>query len=272
MGEIYKAAAQVIIWLGEGNSETASAFEALGSMGRARLAMYHSRQEEALELALTVSEQSKENISAVFEMPWFYRLWTVQEVALPDVEKVLVCCGKSGYPWDVLLNAGAYIQAHPTMKGRWDEATRLQRLISGRLMAARGQVKSHLFSAISGAPVVDTLSIFIAARQKQSTKPEDRVFSLYSVLKELVSLSLKYLRKLRLLSLEGSVPGYAPRSTVGHSATRFAILGAGLELSWMACDRPQATLSSLQFQCGWLVGLDMDFRGCSTTDHERNFH
>jgi hypothetical protein len=56
MGEIYKAAAQVIIWLGEGNSETASAFEALGSMGRARLAMYHSRQEEALELALTVSE------------------------------------------------------------------------------------------------------------------------------------------------------------------------------------------------------------------------
>ncbi|KAK5230901.1 hypothetical protein LTR72_000081 [Exophiala xenobiotica] len=180
MGEIYKAAAQVIIWLGEGNSETASAFEALGSMGRARLAMYHSRQEEALELALTVSGQSKENISAVFEMPWFYRLWTVQEVALPDVEKVL-----SGYPWDVLLNAGAYIQAHPTMKGRWDEATRLQRLISGRLMAARGQVKSHLFSAISGAPVVDTLSIFIAARQKQSTKPEDRVFSLYSVLKEL---------------------------------------------------------------------------------------
>jgi hypothetical protein len=193
MGEIYKAATQVIIWLGKGSSKTAAAFEALESIGRARLAMYHGRQEEALKLVLTVSEQTMENIAGVFAMPWFYRLWTVQEVTLPDVEKVLVCCGNSGYPWDILMNAGAYIQVHPKWSGRCDEATRLQRHISGRLMAARGQVKAHQGSTISSAvetprsslSLQTALSIFITAREKQSTKPEDRVFSLYSVLKEL---------------------------------------------------------------------------------------
>ena len=204
MGEIYKAAAQVIIWLGEGNSKTALAFASLGTIGRTRLAYYRGRREEALESVEAISAQTLEDLSHVFMMLWFYRLWTVQEVTLPDMEKVLVCCGHSGYPWETLMNAAAYIQVHPTLNGRWDEATRLQRHISGRLKAAKGQSEVLSGSMIPSADETPrnilsmrtALSILITAREKQSTKPEDRVFSLYSVFKELgVQIPLPDYRK-----------------------------------------------------------------------------
>jgi hypothetical protein len=197
MGDIYKSASSVIVWLGESDFETNQAFLALLDLGAAWVAINDEKssvsEQESEDLKRKLSEPSIKGLSSVFRRPWFYRLWTVQEVTLPRVENVIVYCGDFNYPWLQILYAASYLRVRTQFGGWWDEATRLQRHVSGRLLHVKAQSAHMGTGSLLGryAPLHNEVSpqsvlfILTTAREKQATFPEDRVLALYSLLKEL---------------------------------------------------------------------------------------
>jgi hypothetical protein len=99
MGDIYRRATTVVVWLGESDPATDKAFQDLLTLGHAWRAMGDTKEEASLREIHRRSDPMMNGISRVFQRPWFYRLWTVQEMTLPDVQNVLVYCGSFNYPW-----------------------------------------------------------------------------------------------------------------------------------------------------------------------------
>jgi hypothetical protein len=87
MGKIYTMAAVVHIWLGPELDGSSRAMELL---------------EQAASANNLMTDPSPEDVSAVvalFERPWWYRIWVVQEIILARNARLL--CGNSSICWEV---------------------------------------------------------------------------------------------------------------------------------------------------------------------------
>jgi hypothetical protein len=190
MGEIYKRAEQVVVWLGEGNPETELAMQRLleiGQVGINSRDKTHMTSTLGAIFGLGVSDASEDPIGPVFERSWFYRMWTVQEVTLPLVENVVMRCGSTSIPWLFLLMAVNYLKISKYKWGKWDEATYLQKHISGLLMDNRQPNFRAAFHPEQRNinPYKGILHILAAAREKKATEPKDKIFALFGVMKDL---------------------------------------------------------------------------------------
>jgi len=189
MGEIYKRAEQVVVWLGEGDERTELAMQRLSDIGQIGSGNDKAHMVSTLKLIFGtgVRDPSEDPIGPVFERSWFYRVWTVQEVTLPLVENVVVHCGSIMFPWIFLLIAVNYLKISKYRWGKWDEATHLQKRISGLLMDKRQPGFRQIFD--SGPKNVDPyqgiLQILASAREKKATEPKDKIFALFGMMKEL---------------------------------------------------------------------------------------
>lgn len=189
MGEIYKRAQQVVVWLGESDSRTELAMQRLLDIGQvgSKNDKAHLASTFGLIFGAGVHNPSEDSLGPVFERSWFYRVWTVQEVTLPLVENIVVRCGSIVFPWIFLLMAVNYLKISKYRWGKWEEATHLQKYISGLLMDKRPDGFRAIFDYEPNN--VDSyqgvLQILASARAKKATKPEDRIFALFGVMKEL---------------------------------------------------------------------------------------
>lgn len=189
MGEIYKLASRVIVWLGENDSSTEQAIQRLSDIGKIGQEKDKERTESALHLVfgLGVKDVSDDPIGPLFKRSWFHRMWTIQEATLALVENVVIYCGEQTLPWISLVLAVGYLKASKYKWGQWDEAMQLQTHISDLLMNRRySGVHDVLDSTPSRANSYrGLLQILAWAREKASTEPKDKVFALFGVLKEL---------------------------------------------------------------------------------------
>ena len=190
MGDIYKRARQVVVWLGEGNPRTELAMQRLLEIGQVGInSRDRTHMTSTLEaiFGLGVSDASEDPIGPVFERSWFYRMWTMQEVTLPLVENVVVWCGSASLPWFFLLMAVNYLKIAKYKWGKWDEATYLQKHISGLLMDTRQSTFRAAFPPEQSNinPFKGILHILAAAREKKATEPKDKIFALFGVMKDL---------------------------------------------------------------------------------------
>lgn len=189
MGEIYKGAEQVVVWLGEGDGRTELAMQRLLDIGQVGIGKDKAHMASTFELIFgtSVRDPSEDPIGPVFERSWFYRVWTVQEVTLPLIENVVVHCGSVMLPWIFLLMAVNYLNISKYRWGKWDEATRLQKRISGLLMDKRQPGFRGIFDSepTNVEPYHGILQILASARKKRATEPKDYIFALFGVMKEL---------------------------------------------------------------------------------------
>ncbi|EQB51095.1 hypothetical protein CGLO_09402 [Colletotrichum gloeosporioides Cg-14] len=87
MGDIYKSARQVVVWLGEAADDSHLVFE-------------HLKDESAKKSWPNVSKPTprlRRAWLALITRPWFFRTWVIQEVALS--RKAVVMCGEDAAPW-----------------------------------------------------------------------------------------------------------------------------------------------------------------------------
>jgi hypothetical protein len=140
-----------------------------------------------LVMGNAVRDSSQDPLGPAFNLSWFYRMWTVQEVTLPAIENVVVQFGAVSFPWIFLLIAVSFLKTTKYRWGNWDEATHLQRTISGMFMERRTPGSSELFDATSSnvLPYHGILQILASMRPKKATDPKDKVFALFGVAKEL---------------------------------------------------------------------------------------
>ncbi|KAJ4862542.1 heterokaryon incompatibility protein (HET) domain-containing protein [Trichoderma breve] len=112
MRDIYKQAAEVIVWLGEEDEPSKRAIGCLEDI--ALMSVDKERMERCLPILLGLQRS------------WFSRMWTIQEVALPSQQLVRVLCGSVSLPWLYLAIALDMLRASDYKWGDWHSAMRLQ--------------------------------------------------------------------------------------------------------------------------------------------------
>lgn len=91
MGEIYKTAASVVVYLGQPTEQTETDMQHLRSFLRP-----HIRGEAAPWAHIAIPDLER-SISNVLDRPWFERMWTVQEAVL--AQHIVLQCGRYQIQW-----------------------------------------------------------------------------------------------------------------------------------------------------------------------------
>ncbi|KAF5679428.1 heterokaryon incompatibility protein het-6 [Fusarium heterosporum] len=86
MGDIYKSARQVIVWLGEAADDSHLVFEHL-----------KDSLDESLDDSPVVTESKRRAWNALVKRPWFFRTWVIQEISL--ARRAVIMCGKDSTLW-----------------------------------------------------------------------------------------------------------------------------------------------------------------------------
>jgi hypothetical protein len=124
MGEIYKLAQRVIAWLGEGDATSAKAMQSLMGVGNIASDTDLERRQRSMGIVfgMNIKNQSEDPIGPLFTRSWFSRMWTIQEVTMAPVERVIVYCGDETLPWFFLVTALGYLESAKYRWGNWHEA------------------------------------------------------------------------------------------------------------------------------------------------------
>jgi hypothetical protein len=264
MGEIYKSAVKVVIWLGQSNERVEAAIHQVtelahiaqtanvgdrGAINHAnRRATQHALRERVerisssklplsaernlpIDIDTGVNHASDDPFGPLFECSWFYRVWTLQECTLPFYQRMTLRCGMLEIPWANVVLVADLLKGAQYRWGRYEEAMSLQTRVFTYLICQRIEGARAVLNQNPGVLQNDPLmySILEDVRMKQATNPKDKVIGMYGLLKELFFVCGRNLsgsdRRLNQIRSETS-PSVS--STIGPTPRGFSFLGPGL--------------------------------------------
>ena len=169
MGEIFGSARAVNIWLGAGAPEKVRALESIWGM----LRCLKSDTEYSGNPIPTSFNDQWQVLQPLFELPWFRRVWVVQEVTV--AARARMYYGTSSIPWSAMWALFRALDGHYHVLDASPAASR--GLSCARTMA----IISWLYAA-SGREQTPTAETLIALTlESQSSLPEDKVFSVLGI-------------------------------------------------------------------------------------------
>ncbi|CAN9229777.1 unnamed protein product [Alternaria alternata] len=224
MGDIYKSAAKVVIWLGQSNERVEAAIRQVeelahmaqtGNVGDRRAINYANRratQNALRERVVRISSSklplialrylpididtgtthaSDDAFGPLFECSWFYRVWTIQECTLPFFHRITLRCGILEVSWPAVFMVADLLKGAQYRWGRYEEAMSLQTRIVTYLISQRIEGARAVLNQNSGVLQNDPLmfSILEDVRMKQATNPKDKIIGMYGLLKDWVEVS-----------------------------------------------------------------------------------
>ncbi|KAL4724357.1 hypothetical protein ACLX1H_008971 [Fusarium chlamydosporum] len=110
MVKIYQMASQVLIYLGEGSDVTEVAMEFISQLDRPS---DYGERSTVPEMSNTILDV-RAAVGCLFELPWFYRVWVLQEVVF--AQKATVICGDHDLEWESFMEF-----YHSNIGNRWVE-------------------------------------------------------------------------------------------------------------------------------------------------------
>ena len=106
--DIYKCAAEVIIWLGQGDKQTEKAIEFVDKFWDERPQRYSELGEYLFGPQAIVPWQE---IETFFRLPWWSRIWTIQEFLV--AKHLSIRCGSRTISWRNLLEFTTFVDLAP---------------------------------------------------------------------------------------------------------------------------------------------------------------
>lgn len=181
MGDVYRFAHRVVVWLGPSGDESDRAMKAVEHIGSNvdfdwrtfELKPLPTSQEPELadqKITLPNDEADLRSIYHLFCRPWFERLWIRQEILLAN-PKAIVICGTTGVLWSAFRTGMACIFYNRRRPFEFTQALR------DRLEALRGFV----FHSVDG---LHLRSLRSATWGAKCADPRDRIYGILSILKE----------------------------------------------------------------------------------------
>ena len=169
MGDIYASASRVVIWIGEEDERTKMAFDFLPVLlaHLPKSTQSSSREEQAddqyllpAEALMIARSPGWEALEALFDRPWFERVWVIQETAMASFARIY--CG--------------------SYSATWHDISKACRCQARNSSASRGQTAAESMDRIrqnhhadSGTTLLDAL--FMSYRF-QCTDMRDKIFAL----------------------------------------------------------------------------------------------
>lgn len=185
MGEIYRCAAKVIVWLGEESAMSNMAIDFLHHIGKKRRqaaaecpGSQAAMSKRLKELGL-ISEKCRPKWNAVnelFHLPWWTRVWTLQEFVIP--RHLIIWCGTKTIRRESLTDGlyGMWLCHDPQVFGSHgfpiDEKAFNAAWNRRRLLQYAKQIEKGKSSELSLVALVAYFS------NHNASKPRDRLFSL----------------------------------------------------------------------------------------------
>ena len=158
MAEIYTNAKQVIVWLGEADSNTQNAFDCIPNLVKA----FSANTKDYFPAVFPfINSPSWNALKTVFERPYFRRVWIVQEVAL--ARDALICCGRWSTTWSDMVVAA---QLLVTGGVQGEEAFGVVQIIERLRQENLARSKERL---------VELLPV---SRELKSTDPRDKIYGI----------------------------------------------------------------------------------------------
>ncbi|KAI3324016.1 heterokaryon incompatibility protein-domain-containing protein [Xylariaceae sp. AK1471] len=197
MYRIYRAATQVIVWLGNEADDSDFIMQTmafLGSRGKRATIMRRDHNHECLvQLARLIK-----GIEILTKRPWFFRSWIRQEVAAAS--KVIVRCGSREVTWTALKRSvnsltrlrSKYMASRLLFNGEDDEFTGLvgpykeqsdvlrflkkDWVLGQPLLAEAGDLRSIWYYHTGGM-----LELLMVGRAYDATDPRDKVYAILGI-------------------------------------------------------------------------------------------
>lgn len=178
MGDIYKAASRVVVWLGRDDSTTKSAFDLMNGLRslsleeKIALSSYEVEAEHANALQDIDHWKALANL---FQRAWFNRAWIIQEVVFAT--SAIVLCGNHSISWDILVEISHFITTTHwsnflqdiASSGATQSALPSMHKVPASLAAAQRTWKSPHHEGL--------LYALIRARPSECKDPRDKVYS-----------------------------------------------------------------------------------------------
>jgi hypothetical protein len=177
MGTIYRSAKQVTVWLGDATKYSKEAFKTLTMLDNGRRT-FSQRGSEAEALRSKLQKLFKHDtvIEHMFEVPWWFRAWTAQEIIL--AADALIVWGGYEINWDVLVGGIEF----GIDLGIWESAG-LGVWNSSNFLPFQAVMKLKRESPLPN--VADNILRHLAhTRFRQATKPCDKIFSVLGLTKD----------------------------------------------------------------------------------------
>jgi len=122
MGEIFRSAQMVVVWLGPEENESNHAMSLMKHIGSQIKVNWHPFSMKPSESSSdvrwgtwsTILPIDADCLCAIYYLfcrPWFERLWVRQEIM--SASSAIVICGSSILPWNIFRSAWACICVHP---------------------------------------------------------------------------------------------------------------------------------------------------------------
>ncbi|KAF4625963.1 hypothetical protein G7Y89_g12201 [Cudoniella acicularis] len=126
MNEIYENASRTLVWLGEAAHNSDLAMDNMESLTQ-KLLTVKNPSSLSIQQRLTnydlplLNDQKWEALKVLQLRPWFYRLWTLQEIVLS--KEAILLCGRKSISWDALValhQAAMQAELHIMVKAEAD--------------------------------------------------------------------------------------------------------------------------------------------------------
>jgi len=182
MRQIFKQCRKVLIWLGDGTPSSDLAMDTILAIHLAlekkeaagdRRLLHDLSNADRHRYGLTQERSPEmEALIALYQRPWFHRVWVVQELALPP--SAMLLCGTKSLAWNtftiVITSYSPSLKKFSTMENLGENHVRLS--ICPSWVEARANTSPPL------------LTLVARARNAQATDPRDKVFALVGLAQE----------------------------------------------------------------------------------------
>jgi hypothetical protein len=204
MGEIFKAARKVVVWLGDDYDDSRAGMQLAKQL--LHIAIYQppgGLTPANLELHGLPKRGHKrwKALSLILRRPWFWRTWVVQEVALNDnVELVL---GSLTFSWDELELIVCLLEGQLPQAWHLDQAVTALELPFSRINRIRQRHQRSMKAATDPSPEQnedpdlkqmtdhdsepDLLDLLFMSRHLGATDPRDKIYALLGLGKHDIS-------------------------------------------------------------------------------------
>jgi len=221
MGQIYKLASSVRVWLGPASDSDNRAIKILRGMKDAEAVRSTLRSRRKHDI------DRKEQLTCFFKRPWWERLWVIQEVALG--QNVVFQQGTAELTFDELLNAYettvSYYSEHLSgfQYGSYGNDDDFIELFRSALVLEQARRLFQTYSAGNNQrgnqyAIMTWMTIANLLRVRKATDDHDHLYSLYGLLPPTI------------VELPGMQPSYTTTTEMAFTDVTYALMKASRSL------------------------------------------